>query len=178
MRLLAPIAAAVLAFSLLAPAGARADETPPASTAKKVVLEPVFLVVTDVKDDAAAAKVAAAVTAVKGVTSFAWTVERTEAKVVREQGVAGDDVLVKAVATAGFGAQTLATREVRLPFAKKLHCPACVMKVEETARAMAATKEVEVAADRTSVRVLYDTKQADEAAYRKAIGDAGYPIAE
>ena len=55
---------------------------------------------------------------------------------------------------------------------------ACVMKVEETARAMAATKDVEVAADRRTVRVRFDVKQADAAAYRKAITEAGYPIAE
>lgn len=170
-------AVAALTLSMFFPAFARAGEPPAApATEKKVVLEPVFLTFTDVKDADAASKAQAAVTGVKGVVAFTWTVERAEAKVVREAGTAGDDALVKAAAA--FGAQALATREVRLTFVKKLHCPACVMKVEETARAMAATKEVEVASDRASVRVLYDTKKADEAAYRKAIGEAGYPIAE
>lgn len=174
MRLALALAAAVLAF---APA---AVGEPPAGTATepKVVLEPTWVAFDGVKDEAGAAKVQAAVAAVKGVRSFEWTVANAEAKVVREQGTAGDAVLVKAAADAGFAATPIATKEVTLTFAKKLHCPACVMKVEETARAMAATKEVEVSADRTNVRVRFDVKKADEAAYRKAIGEAGYPIAE
>lgn len=171
---LALAVAAVLAFAPVALAG-----DPPAggATEAKVVLEPAWVAFAGVKDDAAAAKVQAAVAAVKGVRSFEWTVTNAEAKLVREQGTAGDDVLVKAAADAGFTATPIATKEVTLTFAKKLHCPACVMKVEETARGLAATKEVEVSADRTTVRVRFDVKKADEAAYRKAIGEAGYPIA-
>lgn len=171
---LALAVAAVLAFAPVALAG-----DPPAggATEAKVVLEPAWVAFAGVKDDAAAAKVQAAVAAVKGVRSFEWTVANAEAKLVREQGTAGDDVLVKAAADAGFTATPIATKEVTLTFAKKLHCPACVMKVEETARGLAATKEVEVSADRTTVRVRFDVKKADEAAYRKAIGEAGYPIA-
>ncbi|MBL9086756.1 MAG: heavy-metal-associated domain-containing protein [Planctomycetia bacterium] len=175
MRLALAFAAAVLALAPVAAAG-----EPPAGAAAeaKVVLEPVWVAFADVKDAEAAAKLQAAVVAVKGVRSFEWTIERAEAKVVREQGVAGDDVIAKAAAAAGHAATPIATKEATLTFVKKLHCPACVMKVEETARAMAATKEVEVASDRRTVRVRFDVKKADEAAYRKAITDAGYPIAE
>lgn len=176
MRLaLAVAAAAVLAFAPVVFAG-----EPPAggATEAKVVLEPTWVAFTGVKDPADAAKVQAAVAAVKGVRSFEWTVANAEAKVVREQGTAGDAALVKATTDAGFAATPIATKEVTLSFVKKLHCPACVMKVEETARAMAATKDVEVAADRRTVRVRFDVKQADAAAYRKAITEAGYPIAE
>jgi copper chaperone CopZ len=167
--------AALLAF---APATFAGEPPAGASTEVKVVLEPTWVAFTGVEDAAGAAKVQAAVAAVKGVRSFEWTVERTEAKLVREAGTAGDDAIVKAATAAGFGATPIATKVVTLTFAKKLHCPACVMKVEETARAMAATKEVAVSADRTTVRVRFDVKKADEAAYRKAIGEAGYPIAE
>lgn len=169
-----------LAFAVvlaLAPAALAGDPPAGASTEAKVALEPTWIAFAGVTDDAAAAKLQAAVVAVKGVHSFQWTVERSEAKIVREQGAAGDDVLAKAATDAGFTATPIATTEVTLTFAKKLHCPACVMKVEETARGMAATKEVAVSADRTSVRVRFDVKKADEAAYRKAIGEAGYPIA-
>ena len=176
MRLaLAVAAAAVLAFAPVVFAG-----EPPAggATEAKVVLEPTWVAFTCVKDPAVAAKVQAAVAAVKGVRSFEWTVANAEAKVVREQGTAGDAALVKASADAGFAATPIATQEVTLSFVKKLHCPACVMKVEETARAMAATKDVEVAADRRTVRVRFDVKQADAASYRKAITEAGYPMPE
>lgn len=179
MRLALPLALALAVAATTLPLGATARADGPAAAPQdKVVLETVYVAVKDVKDDAGAAKVEAAATGVAGVRSFAWTAARTEAKVVRVAGTAGNDVLVKAIADGGYVAETLVTREARLVFVKALHCPACVLKVEETSRAIAATKEVEVAEDRKSVRIVYDTKKADEKAYRAALAEAGYPIAE
>lgn len=184
-RLAALLVPAVL---LAAQATSRGDGGGPGAggTGPKVVHEAVYLAVEGLKGDAGATRVEAAVKAVEGVASFAWTARSVptqagealsgEAKVVRVAGKAADAALVAAVTGAGASGRVVPTTEVTLVFQKPLHCDGCVLRVEEVCKAVAGTKEVDVAADRTKVRVVFDPKRAEVDAYKKALAAAKYPV--
>lgn len=195
MRAIAPSSARRLAALLVpallvaAQATSRGDGggSPGAGgTGPKVVHEAVYLAVEGLKGDAGATRVETAVKAVEGVASFAWTARSVpagageavtgEAKVVRVAGKAADAALVAAVTGAGASGRVVPTTEVTLVFQKKLHCDGCLLRVEEVCNAVAGTKEVDVAADRTKVRIVFDPKRAEVEAYKKALAAAKYPV--
>jgi copper chaperone len=53
-------------------------------------------------------------------------------------------------------------------------CAGCVRSVNNVLRALPGVEAVEVSLERAEARVTFDSAVANQAAMRKAIGDAGY----
>ena len=172
---LAAFAASCLFAAIGAPVSARADEPAP-KVKPDPVLETVWVEVVDVTAEEAP-KIAASVSGLAGVHSFAWTREREEAKVVREVGTAGDDAVAKASKDAGAASATrVPTAAVTLKFKKALHCDGCVLRVTETLQAVKGVKDLTIAKDKTTVDVVYDTRSVKTADLEAALAAAKYPV--
>ena len=151
-------------------------EEPAAPPQKKIKLEYLYMSVAGAKTDQVAAAAQKRVAAVKGVQSFTWTIARKEAKIVRIVGQAGTPALVSAFKATGLTATTLSVGQQTMAFKKQLHCNGCVITVKRALKGVKGTKEVNVAKDKLSVTVVYDTKQTTVAKLKKALADAGKPV--
>src|SRR5688572_15073225 len=114
-------------------ASAVAEDRPGAPTPQPK-LEFLYVEITGATGDEVGA-IAKALGSVGGVRSFTWTVEGSEAKVVREVGTAPDATLLEKARSAG--AETAAVvplSATTFTFDKKLHCGGCVSAVTKALR--------------------------------------------
>lgn len=161
--------ALLLAFALAPVAVLRADEPP------KPRLEFLYVAVDGVANAEAAAAVERAVAAVPGVTSFAWTRERVEAKVIRVVGEAPTASLLAAFRSLKAEAAVIPVTQPSLVFQTRLHCNGCVMNVKRALKKLAGVKEITVAKTMDSVTLVLAERQTSLEQVRRVLVDAGYP---
>ncbi len=164
----------VAAACALLPPLASADGPAPTPVVQPK-LESLYLTVSGATTGELVKSVFRKVTAVRGVKSFVWTAPRTEAKIVRVVGQADTASLVAACRQAGVRAQQLVVTSKQLFFQQQLHCNGCVIKVKRAMKGLKGMKEVSVARDKLSVRVLYDAKKVTMKQLRDALASVGYP---
>jgi copper chaperone CopZ len=160
---------------LAAPAFAEDGKPAPAAPKEEPKLETRWVETTGV-DAKRTGAVVQAMASVRGVSSAQWTVEGTEAKVVRVVGTASDEMLAKAAKDAGATTSGVVPTEARaLQFVKKLHCGGCAVMVDEALRAVKGVKDVAVAEDKMTVTVVYDTRTTKAADLVDALAKAKRP---
>lgn len=128
-------------------------------------------------DEAKGAAVEKAVAGVKGVRFIVWTVRPTEAKVVREVGLAADATLIAAAKGAGATtAGVVPITEITLTFVDQLHCEGCMKVVVTALKALPSVKEVTVGKTLETVAIVYDTRTGKIADFEKALADTKRPV--
>ena len=165
----------VLLTAFIAPVGEVCAEEGPAAP-RRPKLEFVYFSVKQATTPAIATAARQRVEAVRGVQSFAWTVERAEAKIVRIVGQADNPTLLAAFGQGGVRAAVLPIAQSKLVFQSRLHCNSCVIKVKRALKPLKGTKEVQVSKDRQSVTVIYDTSKTTLQQIKRALAAADYAV--
>lgn len=163
------VPALLLTFAFAPVAVLRADEPP------KPRLEFLYFAVDGVESAEAAAAVQHAVAAVPGVSSFAWTREQAEAKVIRVVGEAQTASLLAAFRGAKAEASVIPVTQPSLVFQTPLHCNGCVTNVRRALKKLAGVKEITIAKTMDSVALVLAERQTSLEQVRRALADAGYP---
>lgn len=171
-RLLIPVV--VLSAVLMPAAALHAEEGSRRPVQPK--LEFVYFSLKPVSTAEIAASTQRRVEAVPGVQSFAWTVDRQEVKIVRIVGQAATPTLVAAFGQSGARATALAVSQSKLAFQNQLHCNSCVIKVKRALKPLKGVKEVQVAKDKQTVTVAYDTSKTTLPQIKRVLAAATYPV--
>ncbi len=116
---------------------------------------------------------AAALRAVKGVTSAIVAPTGTEATVLRKAGVGRDGDLTSAVHKAGYGASIIQTATLKLTVTG-LECGDCEARADRALRAVAGARRVTVSKRTKTARVLYETEATTPARIQAALKKAGF----